>query len=65
VITAASVLNAAGLERLDRGELVEARIALEEALEVSELLDDLIGQAEAHNNLGTLARIEGRRARQS
>jgi tetratricopeptide (TPR) repeat protein len=52
-------LNAEGLHRFDRGEPDGAEEMFRAALREAELVDDLPGQAEAWNNLGTLAFARG------
>jgi tetratricopeptide (TPR) repeat protein len=58
--TAAQRMNAEGLRRLERGDGEAAEAMFREALREAELVDDLLGQAEAWNNLGALASARGR-----
>jgi tetratricopeptide (TPR) repeat protein len=53
--TSAQRFNAEGIRRLERGELDGAVEMFRAALREAELVDDLIGQAEAWNNLGAVA----------
>jgi tetratricopeptide (TPR) repeat protein len=57
--TAAQRLNAEGVRRLDRGDAAGADQMIHEALKEAELVDDLVAQAEAWNNLGALATARG------
>jgi tetratricopeptide (TPR) repeat protein len=56
--TSAERFNAEGLRRLERGELDGAVEMFRAALREAELVDDLIGQAEAWNNLGAVAMVQ-------
>ncbi len=56
--TSAQRFNAEGLRRLERGELDGAVEMFRAALREAELVDDLIGQAEAWNNLGAVAMVQ-------
>lgn len=57
--TAAQRLNGEGLRRLERGDIEGAEALFHDALREGELVDDLQAQAEAWNNLGSLAMAQG------
>ena len=57
--SAAHRYNGEGLRRLERGDLKGADEMFHDALREAELVDDLVGQAEAWNNLGALAAARG------
>jgi tetratricopeptide (TPR) repeat protein len=53
-------LNAEAVRRLDRGDDAGAEEMIRAALREAELVDDLVGQAEAWNNLGALEMARGK-----
>ena len=53
-------LNAEAVRRLDRGDDRGAEEMIRAALREAELVDDLVGQAEAWNNLGALEMARGK-----
>jgi tetratricopeptide (TPR) repeat protein len=57
--TAAQRLNGEGLRRLERGDEEGAEQLFRDALREAELVDDLLAEAEAWNNLGALAAARG------
>jgi len=57
--TSAQRLNGDGLRQLDRGDLTGAELLFRDALRGAELVDDLTSEAEAWNNLGSLATTRG------
>lgn len=58
--TTAERLNAEAVRRLDRGDDRGAEEMIRAALREAELVDDLVGQAEAWNNLGALEMARGK-----
>lgn len=58
--TTAERLNAEAVRRLDRGDDRGAEEMIRSALREAELVDDLVGQAEAWNNLGALEMARGK-----
>jgi tetratricopeptide (TPR) repeat protein len=58
--TAAERLNAEAVRRLDRGDDAGAEEMIRAALREAEMVDDLVAQAEAWNNLGALAMARGK-----
>ncbi|HKQ68678.1 MAG TPA: tetratricopeptide repeat protein, partial [Polyangiaceae bacterium] len=58
-LTPAERLNAEALRRLERGDDLGAEAMMKGALKEAELVDDLVGEAEAWNNLGALAMARG------
>jgi len=58
--TTAERLNAEAVRRLDRGDDLGAEEMIRAALREAELVDDLVAQAEAWNNLGALEMARGK-----
>jgi tetratricopeptide (TPR) repeat protein len=58
--SSAQRFNSEGLRRMDRGDVDGAREMFSAALKEAELVDDLVGEAEAWNNLGAMALSAGR-----
>jgi tetratricopeptide (TPR) repeat protein len=65
VETPAQARNADGVKRLERGDLDMAEDAFQAALREAELVDDLLREAEAYSNLGTVATARGDQSRAS